>query len=93
MIPELAVCRISDTLPCARAEVTEVLDWTTLRLERRVMESMTVQELFDLTGQVALITGGARNLGFDIAVALAQATPKAEAAIAAEDFLGAMAAL
>ncbi|MBI5301352.1 MAG: SDR family oxidoreductase [Chloroflexi bacterium] len=33
----------------------------------------TVQELFDLSGQVALVTGGARNLGFDMAVALAQA--------------------
>jgi NAD(P)-dependent dehydrogenase (short-subunit alcohol dehydrogenase family) len=33
----------------------------------------TVQELFDLTGKVALITGGARNLGFDMAIALAEA--------------------
>ena len=33
----------------------------------------TIQELFDLTEQVALITGGARNLGFDMALALAQA--------------------
>jgi gluconate 5-dehydrogenase len=33
----------------------------------------TIQQLFDLTGQVALVTGGARNLGFDMAVALAQA--------------------
>jgi NAD(P)-dependent dehydrogenase (short-subunit alcohol dehydrogenase family) len=32
-----------------------------------------VQELFDLTGQVAFITGGARNLGFDMALALAEA--------------------
>jgi len=33
----------------------------------------TIQQLFDLTGQVALVTGGARNLGFDMAIALAQA--------------------
>jgi len=37
------------------------------------MSSPTVQELFDLTGQVALVTGGARNLGLDMATALAQA--------------------
>jgi gluconate 5-dehydrogenase len=35
--------------------------------------SNTIQELFDLTGNVALITGGARNLGFDMATALAEA--------------------
>ena len=35
--------------------------------------SNTVQELFDLTGKVALVTGGARNLGFDMALALAEA--------------------
>jgi NAD(P)-dependent dehydrogenase (short-subunit alcohol dehydrogenase family) len=33
----------------------------------------TIQELFDLTGKVALVTGGARNLGFDMALALAEA--------------------
>jgi len=33
----------------------------------------TVQELFDLTGRVGFITGGARNLGFDMALALAEA--------------------
>lgn len=33
----------------------------------------TVQELFDLTGQVAFVTGGARNLGYDMALALAEA--------------------
>ena len=33
----------------------------------------TVQQLFDLTGQVALVTGGARNLGLDMATALAEA--------------------
>ena len=37
------------------------------------MESPTVQELFDLTGQVAFVTGGARNLGYDMALALAEA--------------------
>ena len=34
---------------------------------------MTVWELFKLDGKVALITGGARNLGFDMALALAEA--------------------
>jgi NAD(P)-dependent dehydrogenase (short-subunit alcohol dehydrogenase family) len=33
----------------------------------------TIHELFDLTGRVALITGGARNLGYDMATALAEA--------------------
>lgn len=33
----------------------------------------TVQELFDLSGKTALVTGGARNLGFDMALALAEA--------------------
>jgi NAD(P)-dependent dehydrogenase (short-subunit alcohol dehydrogenase family) len=37
------------------------------------MPSPTVQELFDLTGKVALVTGGARNLGYDMAMALAEA--------------------
>ena len=37
------------------------------------MGSPTIQELYDLTGKVALITGGARNLGFDMATALAEA--------------------
>jgi NAD(P)-dependent dehydrogenase (short-subunit alcohol dehydrogenase family) len=35
--------------------------------------SPTVHELFDLSGQVALVTGGARNLGYDMALALAEA--------------------
>ena len=35
--------------------------------------SNTIQELYDLTGKVALITGGASNLGFDMALALAEA--------------------
>jgi NAD(P)-dependent dehydrogenase (short-subunit alcohol dehydrogenase family) len=33
----------------------------------------TVQQLFDLTGQVALVIGGARDLGYDMALALAEA--------------------
>lgn len=33
----------------------------------------TIQHLFDLTGKVALVTGGARNLGYDMATALAEA--------------------
>jgi len=37
------------------------------------MDFPTVQELFDLTSQVAFVTGGARNLGFDMALALAEA--------------------
>ena len=37
------------------------------------MTQPTIQQLFDLTDQVALVTGGARNLGFDMALALAQA--------------------
>ena len=32
-----------------------------------------VQELFDLSGQVAIVTGGNRNLGYDAAEALAEA--------------------
>ena len=37
------------------------------------MAHPTIQELFDLSGKVALVTGGARNLGFDMATALAEA--------------------
>ena len=37
------------------------------------MDYPTVQQLFDLSGQTALVTGGARNLGFDMALALAEA--------------------
>lgn len=34
---------------------------------------MTVGELFNLDGKVAFVTGGAKNLGFDMALALAEA--------------------
>lgn len=34
---------------------------------------MTIQEMFDLRGKVAVVTGGARNLGFDMASVLAEA--------------------
>ena len=37
------------------------------------MASPTIQELFDLKGKTALVTGAARNLGFDMATALAEA--------------------
>ena len=37
------------------------------------MAHPTVQELFDLSGNVALVTGGARTLGYDMATALAEA--------------------
>ena len=37
------------------------------------MANPTIQQLFDLSGKVALVTGGARNLGFDMALALAEA--------------------
>ena len=36
------------------------------------MAAPTIQELYDLTGRVALVTGGARNLGFDMATAMAE---------------------
>lgn len=34
---------------------------------------MTIREMFDLSGQVAVVTGGARHLGFDMADVLAEA--------------------
>ena len=37
------------------------------------MQSMNVMEMFKLDGKVALVTGGAKNLGFDMALALAEA--------------------
>ncbi len=36
----------------------------------------TVQQLFDLTGQVALVTGGSRGLGLQMAHALGEAGAK-----------------
>lgn len=37
------------------------------------MESTNVMDLFRLDGKVGLVTGGARNLGFDMALAMAEA--------------------
>jgi gluconate 5-dehydrogenase len=37
------------------------------------MPKPTIQELYDLSGKVALVTGGARTLGLDMAYALAEA--------------------
>ena len=37
------------------------------------MAQPTIHELFDLADKVALVTGAARNLGFDMATALAEA--------------------
>ena len=37
------------------------------------MTHPTIQQLYDLSGQVALVTGGAHTLGFDMALALAEA--------------------
>jgi len=34
---------------------------------------MNVWEMFKIEGKVALVTGGARNLGYDMALALAEA--------------------
>jgi NAD(P)-dependent dehydrogenase (short-subunit alcohol dehydrogenase family) len=49
-----------------------------------------VRALFDLTGQVALVTGGARNPGFDMALALAE--PGADVAITSRELGNAEAA-
>ncbi len=38
--------------------------------------SRTIQQLFDLTGQVALVTGGSRGLGLQMAHALGEAGAK-----------------
>src|SRR5689334_14912623 len=37
------------------------------------MKTMTILDRFSLTGQVALVTGGGRGLGFEMARALAEA--------------------
>lgn len=59
------------------------------------MSNPTVQQLFDLTGQVAIVTGGARNLGLQIAEALTEVGASVvvtarhrEAAVAAAKKLG-----
>ncbi|MDO8277288.1 MAG: SDR family NAD(P)-dependent oxidoreductase, partial [Burkholderiaceae bacterium] len=38
--------------------------------------SRTIQQLFDLTGRTALVTGGSRGLGLQIARALGEAGAK-----------------
>lgn len=53
------------------------------------MTSPTIQELYDLSGKVALVTGAARNLGKDMAAALAQSG--ADVAIADLNYEGAQA--
>ena len=37
------------------------------------MNGPTIRELYDLRGQIAVITGRARNLGFDMALSVAEA--------------------
>lgn len=51
------------------------------------MTSPTIQELYDLSGKVALVTGAARNLGRDMAAALAESG--ADVAIADLNYEGA----
>jgi NAD(P)-dependent dehydrogenase (short-subunit alcohol dehydrogenase family) len=36
------------------------------------MAVASVRDLFDLSGKVAIVTGGARTLGFDMALAMAE---------------------
>ena len=54
------------------------------------MNGPTIQELYDLRGKVALVTGGTRNLGHDMALALAEAG--ADVAITSRDQASATAA-
>jgi sorbose reductase len=51
------------------------------------MANPTIYELFDLSGRVALVTGGARNLGLDMAMALAD--PGCDLAITSRSLKGA----
>lgn len=51
------------------------------------IESMRVQQLFDLSGQVALITGGSRGLGLEIAEGLGEAGAKIAVTARREEWL------
>src|SRR3954471_23938416 len=53
---------------CATARATSPDCLAAIRCRR-----MNVKELFDLTGKVALVTGGSRGLGLDMATALGEA--------------------
>ena len=48
---------------------------------------MAVLDLFDLSGQTAVVTGGGSGLGCDMAVALAEAGAVVFLAAAASDFV------